>query len=422
MSHWKVSITLVAIALWGGVMLFAFQQGGGQLEVIWGKQIGTSEEEGADDLTLDKKGNIYIAGWTGGNLFGQHQGKRDIFIVKMDSNGQILWSKQLGTAEEELCVKIATDGENVYLLTDTEGGWFGESLGRDDIILLKFSSDGQLLWGKRLGGSEQDFCADIAVDQQGNIYIIGNTGSNLFAKKRNAYEVFLAKFDAAGNLLWGKQFEDGLDAIVVDHQGNIYVSGGSYDKVNDTSLLVLAKFAPDGTMIWRQTLTAIAHEGIISLAVDSSGNLYGAGMAVGYLEEREIVISIPDAFLAKFIGADGQMIWSKKLKSKGEGEVNEEFVDVAVDEEGNVYVVGNSGGSLFGEHLGDTDVVLAKFDTQGNMIWGMQWGSAKGETGLAVAVDGQKNIYIAGATDSNQFGSNAGESDLYLAKFKQLVR
>lgn len=424
MRRIKFWVALITTAVLLGMIVFAFQQSGGQLEVFWGKQWGTTAIEGALDLALDGKGNIYIAGWTEGSLFGQNQGKTDIFIVKLDSNGQVLWSKQLGTVGDEGSIRIALDGEgNVYLVTETDRDWFGQGFGREDIVVLKLSAAGQLLWGKRFGTNDQDFFTDIAVDQQGYVYIVGLTMGSLFAQYQRGelgeQEGFLAKFDASGNLVWGKQFKDDVpEPIAVNNQGNIYISGSAYDEVNNTIVGFVAKLSTDGTVIWRKTEPTDANEGINSLIVDGSGNVYGAGEFVVFLDEN-VLFGVPDAFVVKYSGVDGSRIWSKRFKSKGEGEIDEEFLDVRIDGQGYIYVVGEAKGSLFGDHLGDADVVFAKFDGQGNMIWGKQWGSDKGERGTAIAVDGQGNIYVVGGTNGNLFGTNAGEADVFVVKFRQ---
>ena len=84
-----------------------------------------------------------------------------------------------------------------------------------------------------------------------------------------------------------------------------------------------------------------------------------------------------------------------------------------------MYVVGFTEGILFGNRLGEGDVIMAKFDRQGNMLWGKQWGSAKGDVGRAITVDGQGNIYVAGGTNGDLYGTNAGQMDIFIVKFKQ---
>jgi len=394
-----------------------------QPEIVWSKQWGMVGDEWVDGIDLDAQGNIYISGMTNGNLFGQNQGEMDIFVVKLDSNGQVLWSRQLGTSEREdgagLCVdKVSA---NIYLVTTTAGNWFGESLGERDIILIKLSTDGQLIWGKRIGTNKDEFFIAAAIDQKGHIYIIGTTWGNLFGEYQSKIreEGFLAKFDSDGNLVWGKQFKnDLLDVIEVDNQGNIYISGTVCNDINNNIVTFLAKIASDGTIIWRQELTVTENEGFTSLIVDESGNVYGGGYIVTYLDENQLS-STSDAFIVKYDGMNGQRLWSKRLKSQGEDEIEEEFYDVMTDKQGNVYAVGFAKGSLFSNSLGDSDIVIVKFDSEGNIIWGKQLGTDKEDEGIAITVDRNGNIYVAGNTKGNLFGINAGETDIFVVKFRQ---
>lgn len=422
--RWFKFALMISLALAVGLVT-ALYQGQIQNDVMWGKQWGTELDESLDGMGSDKQGNIYIVGTTEGSLFGQNQGKHDIFLVKLDSAGQVLWSKQLGTVDDEEMAKIAVDsGGNIYLAITTSGDWFGQNMGGRDIVLVKLSANGQVEWGKRLGTSDDEFALSIASDNHGYIYVVGNTRGSFFAQYQRrelmGEEGFFAKFDSNGNLVWGKQFKDDiLTAIAIDGQCNIYVGGWGYDDVNNTIITFLAKFTSDGTLKWRQVLPD--EESINSLSVDGSGNVYVAGQVEVYIDENQLV-SVPDAFITKHNGADGQRLWSKRFRSQEQNEqdeIYEVFDDITIDGQGNVYVVGSTEGSLFDSNLGERDVILAKFDGQGNMIWSKQWGSAKGESGLAIAVDETGSIYVAGGTNGNLFGTNAGEADIFVVKFRQ---
>lgn len=424
MKRWKcVTAVVIAFAL-GCIMLFAFQQDGGQLEVVWGKQWGTKGLEVITALILDSQGHIYIAGSTEGNLFGQNQGRWDIFVIKLDGNGQMLWSKQLGTPEEENGASIAVDGGgNIYVSTTTSGEWFGKNLGERDVILLKFSPDGQLLWGKRLGTGEEEFATDIAVDSQGYVYVSIWTTGRLFGrlKEEEDYEGVVIKVNPDGEVVWGKHLGyDTPDVIAIDSQGNVYLAGLSYDVTTNNVPTFVAKLAPDGTVIWRQVEQNTIDESTLinSFSLDRGVNLCFAGKVEVYVDENKLV-GIPDALISKYNGANGQRVWSKRLISQGEEEIAEEFKDITIDGQGYVYVVGYAKGNLFGAHLGDADVVLGKFDAQGNMLWGKQWGTTKKEVGTAIAVDGQGNIFVAGDVEGDLYGTNAGQLDIFVAKFKQ---
>ena len=322
---------------------------------MWGKQWGTVGEEWAGSVAVDGQGNVYVSGSTEGNLFGKNQGGNDIFVIKLDSNGQVLWSKQFGTLEDdggpELCVDALG---NVYMTTATRGSWFGKNSGGRDIVLLKLSNDGQLIWGKQLGTEGDEVATGIAVDSQGYVYVVGITTGNLFKENKTLhYEGFLVKFASSGELIWGRQFENSIFGVTIDNQEKIYIIG----EHNSDSLI--AKFTSDGVLVWKQVISGksteegkiLESERFNSIKLYEDGNIYVTGAIDVWVDENALV-SISDAFIAKHSGNDGKRIWVRRIKSEGEGETPEsfedenEFWDVAIDEQGNAYAIGFEGGGL----------------------------------------------------------------------------
>lgn len=402
-------------------------KGGGQLEVIvWGRQWGTAAIDYVDGIALDGKGNVYISGCTEGNLFEQNRGWRgDIFIVKINDNGDVIWSKQIGTPEDDHGNLIVVDkeGNAVYVITSTRGDWFGRNLGERDIVLLKFSTEGQLLLGKRLGTNKDDFAARIAVDAQGYVFILCQTTGSLFARyherELESYEGVIAKLDPKGNVVWGRQFRnDTPHDIAIDHQGNIYLAGLTYDETDNTVDTYLAKLTPGGMEVWRQVKQNTEGESFIinSIGVDRDGKIYVAGRKDIYVDENKLY-AIPDALIACYDGVSGQRLWLKRFSSQEQRGTR--FIDITINGQGSIYVVGKAESRLFGDHLGDGDVVIAKIDALGNVIWGKQWGTDKEEVGGGIIIDTQGSIYIAGRTNGNLFGTNAGESDVFVIKLRQ---
>jgi len=427
---WFRFMLTIGIMLVAGLIVALYQEQS-QPEIIWSKQWGTVEEEWIESVVIDEQSNIYIAGLTKGDLFEKNQGDSDVFIIKLSSDGKVLWSKQFGTSkrEDEVSICIDTSSESIYLVATTEGSWFSENLGEHDIVLLKLSVEGQLIWGKHIGTEKDEVCVGVTVDSQGYIYLVGSTRGNLFGQyqsNESDYESFLAKFDSYGNLIWGKQFSycSLIFSIVTDAHGNICIVG----QYSEPTAALLAKYTSDGTLIWKQIHPPVDYrqegghfeeEAFESLSIDKTGNIYIVGRIDVFVDEN-LLISRPDALLAKYEGASGERLWFKRLKSaESNEEISEEFNSITTDKQGNVYAVGFTKGSLFGNSLGDSDIVIAKFDSEGNIIWGKQWGTDKEDEGIAITVDRNGNIYVAGNTKGNLFGINAGETDIFVVKFRQ---
>ena len=112
-------------------------------EVEWTRQLGSSEGDYAEGVFADSTGNAYITGLTRGSLDGNpNAGELDIFLAKYDTNGNKLWTRQLGTSESDSGLGVSVDGSgNVYVAGTTTGGFGGNAnKGGYDVFLVKISS------------------------------------------------------------------------------------------------------------------------------------------------------------------------------------------------------------------------------------------------------------------------------------------
>ena len=122
----------------------------------WTKQLGTSSTDLANGVATDSSGNVYVAGGTYGGLDGNtNAGYNDLFVVKYNSSGTKQWTKQFGTPSSDLADGVATDSSgNVYVVGYTYGDLDGNTnTGASDILVVKYNSSGTKQWTKQLGSS-----------------------------------------------------------------------------------------------------------------------------------------------------------------------------------------------------------------------------------------------------------------------------
>ncbi len=115
-----------------------------QTNFVWGKQFGTvkNEFDGAMPVA-DQSGNVYIAGFTDGSLSGEGFGKTDGFVTKIDSAGNILWSRQMGTDQYDMFNDLFVDNDgNIYITGSTGGTINNKNFGKDDILVVKLNKAG----------------------------------------------------------------------------------------------------------------------------------------------------------------------------------------------------------------------------------------------------------------------------------------
>jgi len=267
--------------------------------------------DSGEDVSTDSSGNIYVTGYTEDRFYG----KTDILLVKYNSSGTKQWTNQLGSSSRDSGSGVTTDSSgNIYVSGLTEGGLDGNtSLGKEDIILVKYNSSGTKLWTKQLGTSSREVGLDVTTDSSGNIYVTGGTGGELDGHTNSVLwdsDIFLIKFNSSGTKLWTKQLgtssdEVGFD-VTTDLSGNIYVTGYTYGGLDGNinsdlrdSDIFLIKFNSSGNKLWTKQLGTSEFDSGSGVTTDLSGNIYVTGWTHGGLDGNTNS-GKSDIFLVKF--------------------------------------------------------------------------------------------------------------------------
>lgn len=362
---------------------------------LWSKRFGGGSVDAGFAIAVDRGDNVLIAaGVRGGIDFGggllTGLGGQDAAVAKFDANGTHLWSKCMGGSGNDLASTITTDSSGNVLVagefagTASFGGAALTSIGSSDLFMARYDANGTHIWSKRLGGtaSEYSLAMTLNVDSRGNLLLAGGFFDTIdlggaVLTSAGSYDVFTAKYDAAGAHLWSNRF------------------GGSGD------------------------------ETVIGAAVDGSGGLQVAGYFSGTTDLGGGVLTSAggtDMFVARY-NAAGAHLWSKRL-----GGVNSETLRaVAVDSRGNLLVAGDfSGTADFGggtlTSAGGNDLVVAKYDASGAYLWSRSFGgSDNGDSPEVLAVDGSGNVLVSGSFFGTvDFGggllSSSGGYDHFLLK------
>ncbi len=313
------------------------------------------------------------------------------------------------------------------------------SAGGTDIYLARFTTDGICVWNKRFGDASYQFCSPIAMDPFGGVAIVGAFlssvnfgGSNLVSA--GDYDLFVAKFNGGGGHLWSKRFGDinwnDGNAVGIDANFNVYAAGhfnGTFSfggpNVSGTVDVYLVKFDPAGNWVWSKDFGDNFGQYCNSLAVDKNANVFITGYMDGTVNFGGTNLTgTGDCFLAKFNTA-GTHQWSKRF---GLDASPQDGRGVDVDSGGNVVLAGHfvgqvdfGGGPLLFQ--GITDLFLAKFNGAGDHMWSRPFGNSLNQQIPVVTVDYDDSIVYAGQFDGSlNFGGttlvSAGGTDAYVAK------
>ncbi len=439
----------------------------------WATFLGAQGTDAGCALAVDAMGNVFVAGNTSSTffpttpgVFGPNPGTSNAsrgFVARLAAGGgALLWSGLVTPQLYSSCNAVALDpsgdvivaGETYEGLQATPGAFDESYNGGTDAYVAKVSGDGTMLkWATHLGGTSHDHLHGLVVDPSGNATVVGETVSTDFPTTPGAYDnardttsnnfdVFVARVASDGaSLVWstylgGSGSESGR-AVALDAQGYVYVAGsarldfpttpGAYDTSTNWGDAFVAKLAPDGASLeWSTVLGGSGDEEALALAVDDGGNAYVAGVTLSqdfpvtagaYDVTSEVSGMGPwiarDAFVARIDAGGAALGWATYLG----GASQEEAVSIAVDDFGNVTVLGTTESPEFpvtpgvfdGRHHGGPDVFVTRILAGGASLgWSTFLGGRSADHPAALAVDAEGNMVVVGATSSHNFPTTLG--------------
>ena len=329
--------------------------------------------------------------------------------------------------------------------------------GSYDVFVTKLNASGSaIIYSTYLGGSGDEFAYGLAVDSQGNAYVVGDTNSTNFptvnavqATLGGGVDAFVSKLNPNGSALvystylGGSGIDDGL-AIAVDEQGSAYVAGdtnsSNFPRQNPIQPALgggfdayFAKLTPAGTaLVYSTYLGGASDDYAYGVAVDSSGNAYVAGLtgSSNFPTSNALQGSLGgrnDAFLTKVNASGSALVYSTYLGGAADDWAN----GIAVDSSGNVYLTGQTSSTNFptlnpfqASLAGPIDAFVTKLNPAGSaLVYSSFLGGANSDIAMSIAVDDLGSAYLAGYTNSTDFplvgatqSSAGGGYDAFVAK------
>ena len=426
----------------------------------WARNGGSSFFVTGYGISADSSGNSYISGYYYEDIsFGSitltaSSDFADIFVAKLDADGNWLWAKSAGGIWEDNGYGIAVDAEgNCFITGDfydaANFGPFALSSSDDsDCYIAKLDTNGNWLWAKSAGGSGRDHGIGVGADSDGNCFVTGwfsNTAAfdSLSVTSSGGWDVFVAKLDADGNWLWvnraGGLQDDGGLGISVDNQGSVYVTGTFKDNAafGDSILtsrggsdIFVAKLDNNGNWLWAVPAGGSGGDLGSGIATDSAGNSYITASASGtvYFGANQFSgLGSVDIYAAK-LDADGNWLWIRQAGGTGpdhSGGIAVSPCGSRVVLTGDFYSTAAFGASSL-VSSGGNDIFTAGLDADGNWLWVKQAGGPWEDYGTGVAMDATGNSYVTGNFDGSAgFGmttlNGIGFTDVFVAKLSPVV-
>lgn len=410
----------------------------------WAKQISGLQDNIAYDTKVDQSGNVYITGSfqnvtdfdPGQGIYNlTSSGYGDIYVLKLDPEGNFLWAKKFGGKMDDAGISLALDrGNSVYVtgrfleeaIFDTSA--LLKSKFGNELFLLKLDMDGNFIWVKDLFGFTNVLIPfnSVTCDWKGNVYCIGSA-VNKNEKEKDKYNqsVFILKLDWDGNERYRKEISGKCYArnIISDRKGNVYVSGSfgetvDFDPGDGKFQLTnpglydgyILKLDTIGNFLWVEQFTASREFLINSIGIDINENLFITGNFTDNIiyktDSGEVLLKArgtsrkTDIFLLK-MNNHGKVEWANQIG------IDESDVARAltVDKNGNVYVTGFITGEYDFDpgpdinkigNYGSNSLFVSKFDNNGNLKWAHAVGMRNENCGYGIAIDKTDEVLIVG--------------------------
>jgi hypothetical protein len=452
----------------------------------WVSVIGGTGWEFVPDIKTDENGNIYTIGSFSGTadfdgsaatVNRTAAGDRDAFVTKHTPDGQFVWVATFGGTGTDLGNGVDVDPSgDVYVVgsfeatADVDPGAGTQTLtsaGQEDMFIAKLNDSGALVWAKRIGGTSVDEANDVAVDQDGNLYIVGrfdgtvdfNPGTATANLSGSSADGFVLKLESDGDYVWaydiGSGNSDRAEAVVVDGTNNVIIAGdfdGNPDfdpgpgqhnvSSNGDSDPFYLKLTPGGLFVWVTTFGVAGNVANRDVDVDKDNNIVTHGFFTESINPEPgnsatviPAIAAEDAYTAK-INQDGSVAWLHTLG----GESLEWGYGVAVDALGDVYVTGfyyNSPDFDPGDDeflmpsAGLEDTYIVKYSSTGDFIWAKRTGGTGGDSGYGIDINATGDVLVTGNfydksdLDPEPAGTlnitSKGSSDIFILHIEQTI-
>jgi hypothetical protein len=339
--------------------------------LVWTRQFGTAGDEfiGFSSGGVAVGGDaVYVGGFTTGAFAGAtNAGGFDAFLRKYDLAGNAQWTVQFGTAGFDDIHDVAADGsKSIYVAGSVIGQLPGQTAGGgSDGFVRKYDKDGNVVWTRQFGTAGFEHHNAIAFDSTG-VYVTGHTDAQL-TDQPNAgmFDIYVQRYDRDGVLEWTRQFGTAASDVpqsVAADAGGVYITGGTDGALPGQTFagardVFLAKFNPGGHHMWtRQFGTAGFDQG---LGVSVRGlEVVLSGAVSGALPGQTYAGGPRDAFVRKYDTLFGNEVWTHQFGTPG---FDNGFDVLLTSESGAVYVCGLTDGTLPGQtNSGRADAYLMK--------------------------------------------------------------
>jgi len=358
---------------------------------LFGKTFGSNVSDLVTGARQSIDGGIVVCGYTIASAFGDN----DIFVTKMDTAGNIVWSKIIGGSGNDQAASMDTTLDGGFIICGSTNSFSATN----DPIVIKIDNSGNLVWTKYYSWTLDDIATNIQATSDYGYILTGS--SNSFGA--GGYDAYALKIDASGGIMWcrayGGAFDDYATSIkATQDQG--YIIGANTASFGTGGDIYIIKAYGDGGLNWSKSYGGILYDNLRDIVTVSGGYVIcGSTASFG--------VGIEDAYVFS-IDNNGFLYWSRTFG----GALGEEdrFYSMRSISAGGIILSGTT------KHTAgnNEDVSLLRLFSDGAFNWEKTFGGIGTDISTSVAMKNDGGLLVAGYTSS--FGS--GANDAYILSLK----
>ncbi len=401
--------------------------------VQWQRSLGGSLGEELFDIQHTLDGGYVMTGYTtssNGDVT-LALGEEDVWVVKLDSTGTMEWERSYGGSEQDIGHSIKQTPDGGYIVagkTWSSDGDVTSNHGDFDLWVLRLDNNGNLQWERNLGGPFKELGGYTAVSTSGDFFVAGSSKSlsGDLTSNNGDFDIWIVKLDMNGSLIWEHSFggseEDFVMGICSTSDGGVIASGYSYSENGDLTTNLgfsdawLIKLAANGDIDWKRTYGGTQYDSANDIQQTTEGGYIVAGSS--YSNDGDLTSN-----------NGGWDMWVFKLDPSGDIQWQTSFGGTSLDvgmsvsqtTDGGYIVAGHSDSNNgdFPINQGEEDTWILRLDPAGALLWQRSFGGSTYDWAAAVqqTTDGG---YILGGTTFSTNGDvlfNNGFTDLLVVKF-----
>jgi hypothetical protein len=413
--------------------------------IDWEKTYGGTSGEMISEIKQTKDGCYILGGITNsnnGDVKSINNGSNDIWLVKTDSIGNILWEKTYGGTSYELLTSFQTTSDGGYILVgytnSTDGDVKSGKKGDWDCWAIKTDSVGNIVWEKTYGGTKTDIFFDVQQISNGRYVFGGSTKSSdgdVISGKNRWEDFWVVCTDSIGNILWEKTYggtsNERINSIQTTSDGGYILGGNSYSVDGDVQSgnkggedCWVVKIDSLGVILWEKSYGGSGGENISKIRKTSdSGYIFGGYTTSINGDIKSGNKGSGDVWVVK-INSTGNILWEKTYG----GSKGDDLEDIQVTPEGG-YIFGgqsfSSNGDVISGNKGSSDCWMVYIDSIGKIVWENTYGGSDQESIKSVQLTSNGLFVMGGYTYSingDVNSGNKGGEDSWLIKLEVNVK